>query len=106
MQSKRHFSRDECAQLFARWRESGLKQRAFCEREGITYNTLQYLLYVKAKEKSTPAAAGGFVRVVEAPPPPSPSCSLTVKTGGDISIAFETAPEASYLAQIVRALGC
>lgn len=52
------------------WQESGLSQRAFCEKEQINYQVLGYWLKKFRKEKAPePAIAKGFVGLdVEVPP--------------------------------------
>jgi hypothetical protein len=60
-------SADEWVKVIARYRRSGLTQREFCEREGVSTASLQHWLYRPPKGKPTP----NFVEVREVGQQPS-----------------------------------
>ncbi len=59
---RRRRSADEWAKIINRYRRSGLTQREFCEREGVSTGALQHWLY------RAPKAKPKFVEVLEADP--------------------------------------
>jgi hypothetical protein len=102
---QRRYRPDERARLVLAFRASGLKQKDFAVREGITVGALQNWLYSpKAKLTPGPPAQGGFVRVVGARA--SPQDAVVVRLGEAVAIAFESMPDANYLAALARALAC
>jgi len=101
MESKRRSPEDR-ARLAASWRASGLTQKQFAEREGITVSSLQSWLYKPRTRRSAKPGATGFVRVLES----RPTGGTIVRVGDVLSIAFDAAPDANYLAVLVRALAC
>jgi hypothetical protein len=102
MQKKRR-SPAERARLVAAFRASGMKQKEFADREGITISALQNWLYSpKAQLAATPVGKRGFVRVLES----APAAGVIVRVGDSVSISFAAAPDADYLAVLARALAC
>jgi hypothetical protein len=100
MQNKRR-SPEERARLVSAFRASGLKQREFAQREGITVSALQNWLYCP-KGRKTARPSAGFVRVLGA----RPDGNTVVRLGTAVSIEFAATPEANYLAALARALTC
>jgi hypothetical protein len=102
---RRRYRPEERARLVAAFRASGLMQKTFAAREGITVSALQNWLYSpKAKHAREPPVGGGFVRVVGAKP--VAGGGVTVRIGESVSVAFDAPPEANYLAVLLRALAC
>ena len=67
-------SADEWVKVIARYRRSGLTQREFCKREGVSTPSLQQWLYRTPKAKPTP----NFVEVREVGQKAS-RCRVTVR---------------------------
>lgn len=100
----KRFRPEERARLVAAFRASGLKQKEFANREGITVGALQNWLYSPtAKLAPEPNTQGGFVRVVGAK---ASSHGSVVVHSGAVTIAFDSAPDANYLVALARALAC
>ena len=53
------------------WRESGLSQRAFCKREGISLATFSYWRQKELRGLATAPAESAFTEVVVEPPRPA-----------------------------------
>jgi transposase-like protein len=92
----RHVTPEQRARLVARYRASGLTQREFAEREGVTLSALQGWLYRRGKSS---ASCGRFVEVV----PATPTERVEVRVGS-IRIVLPAAASADRIAAIVRAL--
>ena len=93
----------EWARLVAAFRASGLKQKEFAEREGISVGALQHWLYCPQGRSGEKRSSPGFVRVVGAH---RPEGSVVVQVGDAVAVTFACAPEANYLASVVRGLVC
>ena len=95
-------SPEEWAETVRRFRESGLTQRAFAAREGLTPCTVWYWVS-KLSTKAVAKKRVDFVRVEACEEPPG---RLRVALGGAVVVHFETMPTPVYLAQLARALEC
>jgi hypothetical protein len=91
-------SADEWAKIIARYRRSGLTQREFCEREGVSTGALQQWLYRPPKVK--PAA--NFVEVHEVGQR-STLRRATLRVGG-IEVEVETGVVVELVASLLDVL--
>lgn len=95
----RRFTPEQRARLLTRYRASGLTQREFAERAGVTLSALQGWLYRRGKSS---APCGRFVEVV--PPVPATATERIEVRVGSIHVVLPAAASADRIAAIVRAL--
>lgn len=100
-QSKRRSS-SEGGKLAARFRSSGLSQREFAGRNGMTISALQYWLR-RTKNSEKEARQFRFVEVVGEETKDAPTCGVSMELSGGLTLRFETLPSPSYLASVVAA---
>lgn len=76
------------------WQESGLSQRAFCEKEGISYQVFGYWLR-KFRQKKAPGAGKrpGFVDVNVGPSPAAEGISIHYPNGVVLTCSGQLAPQ-------------
>lgn len=105
-------------EIMARWRESGLSQQAFCEREQFKLTTFQYwrreLKRRDGQQESTKDGAGElktsalrnpvplFVPVEIAESQSASACEIVL--GDGLVIRFPTPCDPGHIAQVVKTL--
>lgn len=94
----------------SRWRRlirdlerSGLSQREFAERRGVSVHTLRYWLYRTRSEKPAPDLLP--VRVVASPAPVARGGEIELVLAGGMALRVAVGTDPAYVAALVRALG-
>jgi hypothetical protein len=91
--------RDYWTEVIAKFERRGLSRDAFCERESLNISTFRWWLYRIRGEVRVDAPS--FVEVVDRPSLPVARCVLRL---GSAEVAFDRAPTANYLAELLTAL--
>jgi hypothetical protein len=94
----RRHTPEQCTRLAARYRGSGLTQREFAEREGVTLSALRACLYRRV-DSADPTPR--FVEVVPSTRAASDAIELHV---GDVRMVLPGGVAPGRLAALVRAL--
>jgi hypothetical protein len=99
---------DEWKQLVAEFEASGLQQKEFVARHGLSLGAFQYRLYRKAQrrsERTSPRAAFLPVEVVaSAAPPPRDGGLLELALPRGLLLRFPVGTDTSYLTHLLSAL--
>ena len=105
MKKSRRRSAAEGAELIAEYETSGLAQREFAVRNGVTMSALQYWLRKARAAEGDEAAAERFrfVEVIGEETEGAPAGGLAMEVGG-LTLRFESLPSPSYLASVAAAL--
>jgi len=106
MARSRRRSASEGAELVERYAASGVSQREFAEREGVTVSTLQYWLRKSRADDDGGEAEPERFRFVElvGEVTDATRCGVWMELGDDLRLRFESLPSPSYLARVVAAL--
>lgn len=105
---------DEWKQLVAEYEASGLRQKEFVARHGISLSTFQYWLYKKSQRASVllpestgrPRAAFLPVEVVASPASQSRAgLMLALELPRGLLLHFPVGTDAEYLAHLLAVLG-
>jgi len=93
--------------LLARYRASGLTQRAFCERVGVPLSTLQWWL-ARARRQARAARAVTFTEVPLplAPAASAPSWAVEVVTTTGVTVRLRAPLHPAALRTLLRGGGC
>lgn len=100
----RRRSPSEMAPLLERYRQSGLTQQQFAEREGIKPSTLAYWLY-RAKRRPKTSAASQWLAVDVKPAVPRTSGTYHIEWPDGLSLRLESGfpvEEARQLLNLLR----
>ncbi len=102
-------SPDEWKQLVAEFEASGLQQKEFVAKHGLSLGAFQYRLYRKAQRRSKlspPRTAFLPVEVVASPaPPPREGFLLELALPRGLLLRFPVDTDTGYLAHLLSALG-
>jgi transcriptional regulator with XRE-family HTH domain len=104
MSRTRRRSATEGARLVERYEASGLTQREFADRNGVTMSTLQYWLRKARSGDEAPVEQFRFVEVVENGSPDSATGGMSMEFVDGLMLRFEGLPSPSYLAEVVTAV--
>ena len=89
--------RQEMVEMIDRWKQSGLSQKSFCEKEQIPFHKFYYWLRRSGLQKQGPKKTGstGFVKlkIKEAVAP----SSIEVHLPGGVHLFFHAPVSAEYL---------
>lgn len=104
MKKSRRRSASEGARLAARYAASGVTQREFADREGVTMSALQYWLRkARAGDEGDEAAERfRFVEVIGEEAEGAPAGGVSMDLGG-VTLRFEALPSPSYLVSVAAA---
>ena len=83
--------------LVRAYRESGLTQKAFAQREGIKYTT--FVAWVQDAKRRTPLSAGGFTEITL---PGRTAAPLEVQFADGTVVRGGNAEELARLIQLIR----
>lgn len=105
MKKSRRRKASDGTKLVARFEASGLTQREFSDRNGVTMSALQYWLR-KARSggegERTAEEQFRFVEVIGEETKEAPARGISMELGG-LRLRFETLPSPAYLAQVAAA---
>ena len=97
----------EWVRVAEEYEASGLTQREFAERRGMTLSTLQSWVYRRRRQEGAPVAEPVRLLPVQvtAAPVRSGSDSLEVLTASGERVRFAAGTDVEYVARLVAALG-
>jgi len=97
----------EWVRVAEEYEASGLTQREFAERRGLTLSTLQSWVYRRRRQEGAPVAEPVRLLPVQvtAAPVVSLSDSLEVLTASGERVRFTVGTDVEYVARLVAALG-
>lgn len=94
-----HTTAKERQEIIARYRRSGLTQREFCDREGITFSSLQSWLY---KRSRGPSEGPRFIEVTPSKPAAT-TATIELRLGG-VRIMLPTTISDERIANLIVTL--
>ena len=103
MKKSRRRGATEGARLVERYEASGLTQRKYADRNGVTVATLQYWLRKTKTGGETAAEQFRFVEVVENSSRGATTGGVSMELDGGLTLRFESLPSPSYLASVASA---
>jgi transposase-like protein len=106
MKKSRRRSASDGSRLVERYQASGVTQREFAEREGVTMSALQYWLRkARAGDDGGEEAAERFqfVEVIGEEAEEAGAGGVSLELPGGLSLRFESLPSPSYLASVAAA---
>jgi len=90
------------------WESSGLSQRRFAVREGISYTTMQYwrrrLKVIDAGATADAEACRGFVPVEVLAPESAETAKIELRIGNDLSLSIPRGFDSKELLRIVSVI--
>ena len=97
----------EWKRLLRELERSGLSQREFAERRGVSVHTLRYWIYRSRAEQQPERRPPPLlpVRVVPSPAPVARGGEVELILPGGCLLRFATGTDPAYVAALIRALG-
>jgi hypothetical protein len=94
-------------ETLARYRASGLTQRAFCEQIGLPLSTLQWWL-VRARRRALTARPVTFTEIplAIAPPPSAPAWAVEIVTATGVTVRLREPLPPTAVRTLVRGGRC
>ena len=89
--------REEWEECLKSWKDSGLSQKAYCEREGISFPSLRYWSALVFRERKVALTLVPVRR-------PESMGNLVIQGPRGWSCIFPTGTSASWVAEVLRAL--
>lgn len=103
MKKSRRRGAAEGTGLVERYKASGLTQRKYADRNGVTVATLQYWLRKTRSGDEAPAEQFRFVEVIENGSRGTATSGMSMDLGGGLTLRFESLPSPSYLVSVASA---
>lgn len=95
--------REYWAGIVEKFEGSGLTQRDYCKRNGLSFNAFRNWVYqVRGKAYAQPnrkSARNRFIQVIPSSPQPTVLCKLRV---GSAELIFSELPPVAYLGDLLR----
>ncbi len=91
--------------MVAKFEASGLQQKEFVARHGLSLGAFQYRLYRKAQRRSPRSAFLPVEVVASAAPPPPEGGLLELALPRGLRLRFPAGTDTGYLAHLLSALG-
>ena len=99
---------EEMRVVLENWENSGLSQRSFAAREGISYTTMQYwrrrLKVIDAEATVDAEVCRGFVPVEVLAPEAAEAPKIELRIGDDFSLSIPRGFDAKELRRIVSVI--
>jgi hypothetical protein len=87
--------REQMFSMIEQWQQSGLTQKAFCERQSLKYHTFYYWYKCYRRQNPVEVNAGSFVKLQIAKP--SFAASVEINYPGGVRLVFHEPVSAIYL---------